>query len=250
MDEKLKTIAKEIVPRVSNEIVNEKLVITLSGTVGEPYWYEDDENFINEKRVKELVGDSKRDVVIKLNSPGGDVFEGIATYNYLKNLDNHVTVEVTALAASAASIIAMAGDEIVMCTGSQMMIHEASTFTFGNKSDHQRAINTLGTVDDSIISVYAERSGIDRETITEWLNGETWFTAEKAVEQGLADRTQVATEEDDETDKADETEVNNSFNIEEITAKIKADLEAEYGLLAKKETEQQKPKNIFYKGAK
>ncbi|WP_407094575.1 head maturation protease, ClpP-related [Ruoffia sp. FAM 24228] len=187
MNDKLRKMARNIKPKISNEVIDNKLVITLSGSVGEPYWFDDkEEDFINEQRVKSLVGDSKQDIIIKLNSPGGDVFEGIATYNYLNELDNHVTIEVTALAASAASIIAMAGDEIVMCMGSQMMIHEASTVTWGNKADHYKTINALETIDSSIVSVYAEKTGIDRDEITDWLSGETWFTAEEAVEKGIA----------------------------------------------------------------
>lgn len=186
LEDKLKLLAKNIKPNITNEVVNDKLVITLSGSVGKPYWFEDEEDYINEKHVKSLINDTDKDIVIKLNSPGGDVFEGIAVYNYLKGLENHVAIEVTALAASAASIIAMAGDELVMCTGSQLMVHEASTITWGNKADHYKTINALETIDNSLVSVYADKTGVDREVITEWLNGETWFTAEEAVEQGLA----------------------------------------------------------------
>lgn len=187
MSDKLRTIAKNIKPDISNAIVNDKLILNLSGSVGKPYWFEEEEDFINEKHVKALVDDTDKDIVIKLNSPGGDVFEGIAVYNYLKSLDNHVTIEVTALAASAASIIAMAGDETLMCTGSQMMVHEASTITWGNKSDHYKAINALESVDESIMSVYAKKTNLEPETILDWLESETWFTADEAVENGLAD---------------------------------------------------------------
>lgn len=188
MSDKLKRLAKNIKPKITNEVIDDTLIITLSGNVGEPYWYDDDEeDFINAKRVKSLVENSNKDIVIKLNSPGGDVFDGIEVYNYLKNLDNHITIEVTALAASAASIIAMAGDEILMCTGSQMMMHQASTITWGNKDDHYKSINALETIDDSIVSIYADRTGIEREILSEWLSGEKWFTAEEAVAKGLAD---------------------------------------------------------------
>lgn len=208
MSEKLKKLARDIKPKISNEVVDNKLVLTLSGNVGEPYWYDDDpEDFINEKRVKDLVGDSKQDIIIKLNSPGGDVFNGIATYNYLKDLPNHITIEVTALAASAASLIAMAGDELVMCTGSQLMMHEASTLTWGNKADHYKTINALEAIDNSIVSIYADKSGIDTEKIKNWLGEESWFTAEEAVENGLADRMKDAT-------------VKVNINSDEIVAKV------------------------------
>lgn len=188
MSEKLKILAKNIKPNITNEVIDDKLVITLSGFVGEPYWFNDDpEDFINEKRVKALVGDNKQDIIIKLNSPGGDVFEGIAVYNYLKDLPNRITVEVTALAASAASIIAMSADELVMCTGSQMMIHKAITNTVGDDVEHQKSTDALRTINRSLASIYAERTGLDRDLVTDWVSAETWFTAEEAVEQGLAD---------------------------------------------------------------
>lgn len=247
VNEKLRLLAKDIKPKITNEVIDDKLVITLSGNVGEPYWIDDDEeDFINERRVKSLIGDSKKDIIIKLNSPGGDVFDGIATYNYLKSLDNHITVEVTALAASAASIIAMAGDEIVMCTGSQLMIHEASTITWGNKSDHYKTINALESVDSSLISIYVEKTDIERDVVTDWLSGETWFTAEEAIEHGLADRMR-------EVSEVEQEETNNQvdkLNIEDIVAKVKASLEAEYGFAAKATENTPKPKNRFYKGDK
>lgn len=247
VNEKLKILAKDIKPKITNEVIDDKLVITLSGSVGEPYWYDDnEEDFINESRVKSLVGDSTKDIIIKLNSPGGDVFDGIATYNYLKSLDNHITVEVTALAASAASIIAMAGDEIVMCTGSQLMIHEASTITWGNKADHYKTINALESVDSSLISIYVEKAGIERDIVNDWLSGETWFTAEEAIEHGLADRMRDVSEvEQEETDNHVD-----KFNIEDIVAQVKASLEAEYGFAAKAMENTKKPKNRFYKGDK
>lgn len=240
MSDKLRKIAKNIKPKVTNKVVNDKLVLTLSGSVGKPYWFDDkEEDFINEKRVKALVGDSSQDIIVKLNSPGGDVFEGIATYNCLKSLDNHVTVEVTALAASAASIIAMAGDEIVMCTGSQMMLHEASTITWGNKSDHQKSINALESVDNSLVSVYADKTGVDCDTITNWLSGETWFTAEEAVESGLATSIKDKVIEDNKI-----RVIQNDMDIDELVTKISARLKEE------KEAAPVKNTHKFYKGVK
>ena len=89
------------------------------------------------KSVKDSLDNVKEDIVIRLNSGGGDVFEGIEIYNYLKSLSNHITIEVTAL-ASLASLVAMAGDKIIIRTGANMMVHEASTMAFGNKSDIQK----------------------------------------------------------------------------------------------------------------
>ena len=179
---------KKIKPEISNEVTNEGHILTLSGAVRKKAWY-DDENteFINMESVSNSLEGVTGDVIIRLNSGGGDVFEGIEIYNYLKNLENKIIIEVTALAASAASIIAMAGDEIKMCTGSTMMIHEASTIAFGTKSDIQKVLNSLETIDESIVSIYAERTNTDIETVKGWVEEETWFTADEAIEVGLAD---------------------------------------------------------------
>ena len=185
LNEELMKKMQKIKPEISNEVTENGHILTLSGRVSKNYW-EDDDN-ICVKTIAENLEEVKGDITIRLNSGGGDVFEGIEIYNYLKSLDNKVTIEVTALAASAASIIAMAGDEIKMCTGSTLMVHEASTIAWGNKSDIQKVLNSLETIDDSLISIYAERTGADAETVSGWIENETWFTADEAIEAGLAD---------------------------------------------------------------
>lgn len=170
-----------------NEVVGQTQVITLSGPVGKPYPWEEPDETINEKFLATILGDAKGDILIRLNSPGGDVFEGIAISNFLKGLDNQVTVEVTALAASAASIICMGADKVIMDQGSSFMIHEASTLAFGNKTDIQKVLNALQTIDDSLIALYTAKTGLSYDEVKELLVGETWFTAEEAVEWGFAD---------------------------------------------------------------
>ncbi|MEQ3600879.1 Clp protease ClpP [Bacillus thuringiensis] len=101
------------------------------------------------------------------------------------------------LAASAASIIAMAADEIVMRTGSRMMIHEASTIAYGNKQDIQKTLNALEAYDESIVSIYQQKTGKSREEITDLLEAETWFTAEQAVQEGFADKVEFDNRESD-----------------------------------------------------
>src|SRR5699024_5916542 len=118
---------------------------------------------------------------------GGDAFEGIEIYNYLKSLKNKVVVEVTSIAASAASIIAMGADEIRMSNGSQLMIHEASTFAVGTKSEMQKTLNALKSMDNSIVDIYHERTGLDKTEILQLMEEETWFTSEEAVKYKFAD---------------------------------------------------------------
>lgn len=125
---------------------------------------------------------------VRLNSPGGDYFEGVAIYNALVRHRAQVTVHVDALAASAASVIAMAGNRIVMGTGSQLMIHEARSGIFGATADDMRAQATmLDQTNDDIAGFYAARSGGDIEQWRQAVATETWYTAAQAVEAGLAD---------------------------------------------------------------
>ena len=206
---------KKIKPEITNEVTDGGHVLTLSGRVSKNYW--EDDNNINVETVSNELSAIEGNITIRLNSGGGDVFEGIEIYNYLKSLDNHITIEVTALAASAASIIAMAGDEIRMCTGSSMMVHEASTIAWGNKSDIQKVLNSLDTIDDSLVSIYAERTGADKETINSWIEEETWFTADEAIEVGLADGKR-------------EKETNNviELDVDAITEQVAANLEQRF----------------------
>ncbi|MFC6017791.1 head maturation protease, ClpP-related [Plantactinospora solaniradicis] len=126
-------------------------------------------------------------ITLHLNSPGGDAFDGIAIYNSLKDHPASVTVLVDGLAASAASVIAQAGDTVRMNRGAQMMIHDASGLVIGNASDMAGFAAVLEKTSDSIASAYASRAG---GTVAEWrevMRAETWYTAAEAVEAGLAD---------------------------------------------------------------
>ena len=222
---------KKIKPEITNEVTASGHVLTLSGSVRKKAWY-DDENteYINIEAISDSLEDVDGDITIRLNSGGGDVFEGIEVYNYLKSLDNHITIEVTALAASAASIIAMAGDEIKMCTGSTMMVHEASTIAWGNKADIQKVLNSLDTIDESLVSIYAERTGADKETINGWIEGETWFTADEAIKVGLADSKR-------EKEKVEDT----SIDPEAIAAMVMNQFEQKYAAMLQPK-KQEEPK--------
>lgn len=170
-----------------NEAKDSGVILTLSGPIAKPSIFADET--INSADIAEVLDDVDKDIIIRLNSPGGDAFEGIEIYNYLKNHPSNITVEITALAASAASIIAMAADETVMCKGASIMVHEASTIAIGNKSEVKKTLNALETIDESIVDVYAEKTNLSRDEIVNLMEEETWFTAQKAVEKGFANRT-------------------------------------------------------------
>lgn len=132
------------------------------------------------------------DVTVRINSPGGYVSHGVSIYNALKAHRGRVTVYVDALAASAASVIAMAGDEIIMRTGSIMMIHDPAGVTIGDVREHEKAIMSLDKLGDAIADIYAERTGRNAGEIRDEMREEIWLTADEAVAQKYADRLDVA----------------------------------------------------------
>ncbi|MDB5415095.1 MAG: peptidase [Rubritepida sp.] len=128
-----------------------------------------------------------RAVAVSINSPGGDVFEGIAIYNLLREHKAAVNVRVMGLAASAASLIAMAGDEILMGEGAMLMVHNAWGVALGNRHDLRAAADVLEPIDDAMAGIYAARSGQDRKKVGKMLDDETWMSSAQAVEKGFAD---------------------------------------------------------------
>ncbi len=125
-------------------------------------------------------------VTVAINSPGGDVFEGIAIYNLLREHKAAVNVKVMGLAASAASLIAMAGDEILMGEGAMLMIHNAWGVAVGNRHDMRSAADVLEPIDSAMAGIYAARSGQDQKAIAKMLDAETWLSASQAIERGFA----------------------------------------------------------------
>ncbi|MBW0450850.1 head maturation protease, ClpP-related [Paraburkholderia phenoliruptrix] len=137
-----------------------------------------------------------RDLTVNVNSPGGDFFEGVAIYNLLREHKAKVTVNVMGIAASAASVIAMAGDEILMGDGAFLMIHNAWTVAIGNRHDIAQAAEVLAPFDAAMAKVYSQRAGISEAEAAALMDKETWIGAEQAVADGFAtgllDSAQVA----------------------------------------------------------
>ncbi len=126
-------------------------------------------------------------ISVRLNTPGGDYFEGVNIAHQLARYPGVVTVYVDGLAASAGSVIAMGGDRIVMAQGSQMMIHEASSMAWGTASEMRRTADMLDQTNSDIAAMYAQRTGGDVATWRAAVAAETWYTAAQAVAAGLAD---------------------------------------------------------------
>lgn len=123
---------------------------------------------------------------VYINSPGGDAFDGIAIYNELKQFEGVVNTYAMGIAASAASVIFMAGDQRVVYDGAQLMIHNAAGFTFGDKNVHTKQTAVLSKLDRSIATLYAATTGGDVETIAEMMNEETWLDTSDAIDDGYA----------------------------------------------------------------
>jgi len=129
------------------------------------------------------------EIVVRINSPGGSVWDGFAIYNALLEHPARVTVRIDALAASIASVIAMAGDRVIMGRGAQLMIHDPWQLAIGNAAQLRKAADVLEKVGEGIVDAYARRSRAARAQIAEWMAAETWFSASEAVEHGFADET-------------------------------------------------------------
>jgi ATP-dependent protease ClpP protease subunit len=163
----------------------EVLEMSMLDIIGEDWWTG---GGITSKRVQEKLAayPKAKTVKVLLNSPGGDAFEGLAIQSLLRRHGGRIEIEVVGLAASAASLIAMAGDDIAMHEGSLMMIHEPWTMTVGNATEMRTAAEFLEKVNSSGLDVYARRTGRKREDVAEMLASETWMTAHEAVKEKFA----------------------------------------------------------------
>jgi ATP-dependent Clp protease protease subunit len=157
--------------------------ILLYGVVGEDWFGEGMTAGAVQEALDNMSGD---DVTVRINSPGGVADEGIAIYNTLKRYAGKVNVVIDALAASAASVIAMAGDTRVSLDGSRWMLHNAMGLGIGNAADMRKLASILDIYDESLTDIYANVSGASRETVRDWMAAETWFTANAAVEAKLS----------------------------------------------------------------
>jgi len=167
---------------VSNE--NGTRTLYFDGPIAEETWLGDE---ITPERFRSELFSGEGDVTIWINSPGGDMFAASQIYNMLMDYKGHVTVKIDGIAASAASVIAMAGDEVLMSPVSMLMIHNPTTIAIGDTEEMARAIAMLEEVKESIINAYELKSGLTRTRIAHLMDAETWMNANKAIELGFAD---------------------------------------------------------------
>ena len=159
-------------------------VLRLEGPIdSESFWGDE----ITPQMFRDELEAEEGDLTVWINSPGGNVFAAAEIYTMLQEYKGAVTVKIASIAASAASVIAMAGKRVLMSPTALLMIHDPSTIAMGNAKDMEKAIETLNEVKESIINAYAAKSGMRRSKIAELMSNETWMNAKKAVELGFAD---------------------------------------------------------------
>lgn len=158
--------------------------LIFNGPISEDTWFGDE---ITPAMFRNELSKVSGDLTVWLNSPGGDVFAASQIYTMLRSHKGKVTVKIDGIAASAASVVAMAGDETLIAPTGMLMIHNPSTVAFGNKEAMQKAIELLDEVKESIINAYEEKSGLSRSKIARMMDEETWLNAKKAQSLGLVD---------------------------------------------------------------
>ena len=169
---------------MTNEAGVEERVLELDGTIASESWFDDD---ITPKMFKEELFSGSGPITIWINSPGGDCIAASQIYSMLMDYQGEVTVKVDGIAASAASVIAMAGNKVLMAPTALMMIHNPSMMAFGDHNDMAKAIDILDEVKESIINAYEIKTGQSRAVLSHLMENETWMNAKKAIELHFAD---------------------------------------------------------------
>ena len=159
-------------------------ILFLNGTIAEESWFDDD---VTPQIFKDELNKGNGNITVWINSPGGDCVAAAQIYNMLIDYKGDVTVKIDGIAASAASVIAMAGTKILMSPVSMLMIHNPMTIAFGNKGEMEKAISMLDEVKESIINAYEIKTGLSRAKLSHLMDSETWMDANRAVELGFAD---------------------------------------------------------------
>ena len=174
-------------------------VLRLEGPIdSESFWGDE----ITPQSFRDELYAEEGDITLWLNSPGGNVFAAAEIYTMIRDYPHRVTVKIASIAASAASVIAMAGNTVQMSPTALLFVHDPSTIAMGNAKDMEKAIATLNEVKESIINAYAAKTGLSRNRISKLMSDETWINAKKAVELGFAD--EILFDEKSKPDKKDE----------------------------------------------
>lgn len=215
-DDELKNVPHNFAVKHDEEAKTSEL--TIYGVIGESWWNERWTSAIDVDNALKEAGTNN--LVIRLNSPGGSAFDGIAIYNRLMNYKKEtgakITIHVDGWACSAASVIAMAADELIMGLGAMIMIHEASSGVWGAKGDFRSEADLLEELEEGIIDIYMTKATVEREAIREKVDAETWFGASKAIEIGFATSATSSTVEDNSKEELSNLRAQNANLQNEI----------------------------------
>lgn len=174
----------QVVQDSGTDVETTERVLELNGTIAEESWFDDD---VTPQLFKDELNAGNGDITVWINSPGGDCVAAAQIYNMLSNYAGKVTVKIDGIAASAASVIAMAGDAVLVSPVSMMMIHNPATIAWGDSAEMQKAVAMLEEVKESIINAYEIKTGLDRKKLSKLMDAETWMDANSAIEMGFAD---------------------------------------------------------------
>ncbi len=173
--------------------------LRIDGVIAEYSWFGDE---ITPKQFKQELQMHTGDITVWLNSPGGDVFAAVQIYNMLKEHKGKVTVKIDSLAASAASVVAMGGDDVLISPAGMLMLHDPMSLVFGNEADLAACIDMLKEVKEAILNAYELKTGAQRAKLAQFMTNETWLSAKKAISWGFCDGLLYKEEKETKTDYA------------------------------------------------
>lgn len=216
----------------------------LNGTIAEESWFDDD---VTPQIFKEELNSGSGNITVWINSPGGDCVAAAQIYNMLTDYKGNVTVKIDGIAASAASVIAMAGTKVLVSPVSMLMIHNPATMAFGDHAEMQKAIDMLGEVKESIINAYERKTGLSRAKFSHLMDAETWMNANMAIELGFADgfiERSAGKKSEEDNDNLDEDDTDEKKSKEKTSSFLFSRTAVNRALQNKLEKHYRKPETI------
>ena len=198
---------------------NDERILMLNGEISNETWFGDE---ITPKEFRGELNSGQGKVTVWINSPGGDCFAAAQIYNMLMEYPGTVDVHIDGIAASAASVIAMAGNHVAISPVGMMMIHNPATVSIGDEREMKKAMEMLSEVKESIINAYELKTGLPRKQLSNMMNAESWMNAQKAVELGFADS--ILYDGDDEDDEPEGMIFSRAAVTNSLLNKLKAQM--------------------------
>ena len=218
--------------QAATETAPAERTLFLNGTIAEESWFDDE---VTPQLFKDELMSGSGDITVWINSPGGDCVAAAQIYNLLMDYKGNVTVKIDGIAASAASVVAMAGTKVLVSPVSMLMIHNPMTVAMGNSEEMLKAIEMLAEVKESIINAYEIKTNMSRAKISHLMDAETWMDANKAVELGFADEIMKRA---GDNDALDAPEVSMLYSQAAITNSLMDKIAAKCRIQQKPETQE------------